>query len=54
MLQRDCEDSYTKLSWSVPIPGVSGNLLTNLTGDRADLQVWNCNYEPQYKHNADL
>jgi hypothetical protein len=53
MSKRDVEDSYMKLSWSVPMSGVPGNLLINLRGDRADLQVQSSNYEPQHKHNAD-
>jgi hypothetical protein len=30
--------SYVKLSCSVPMSGVSGNLLISLNGERADLQ----------------
>ena len=48
MSKRDGEDSYTKLSCSVPISGFSGNLFINLRGDRADLRDGNNNYDPPY------
>jgi hypothetical protein len=49
---RDCEYSYTKLSCSVPMSGVPGNLLSKRRGDCADLQDWSNNCEQQYKRNA--
>ena len=45
---RYCEYSYTKLSCSVTMSGVAGNLLIKRRGDSADLQDCNSDCEQQY------
>ena len=53
-MKREGVASYVKLSCSVPMSGLSGYLLINLSGERADLWDGNNNYEPSQKQKTAL